>query len=135
MAWLKVVCQGTVDQNDSLRCLLNTGKNYRIEECYFKHWDWSYTSKNNQIAWNENEKSVISRGAFSFSENLACFVFLQPPFWDSAFCLFTDELILSSEGLTFRILLVFNKTKENSQESYESIMWFKQIPGGVPFLC
>ena len=52
----------------------------------------------------------------------------------SAFCLFTDELILSSEGLTFRILLVFNKTKENSQESYESIIWFKQIPGGVPFL-
>ena len=27
-----------------------------------------------------------------FSENLACFVFLKPPFWDSPFCLITDEL-------------------------------------------
>ena len=28
-----------------------------------------------------------------FSENLACFVFLLPPFLDSAFCRITDELI------------------------------------------
>ena len=28
-----------------------------------------------------------------FSENLACFVFLKHPFWDSPFCLFTDEII------------------------------------------
>ena len=27
-----------------------------------------------------------------FSENLACFAFLLPPFWDSPFCLITDEL-------------------------------------------
>ena len=27
-----------------------------------------------------------------FSENLACFVFLKRPFWDSPFCLITDEL-------------------------------------------
>ena len=27
-----------------------------------------------------------------FSENLACFVFLKHPFWDSPFCLITDEL-------------------------------------------
>ena len=26
-----------------------------------------------------------------FSENLACFVFLKHPFWDSPFCLTTDE--------------------------------------------
>ena len=26
-----------------------------------------------------------------FSENLTCFVFLWPPFWDSRFCLITDE--------------------------------------------
>ena len=26
-----------------------------------------------------------------FSENLACFVFLKHPFWDSPFCLITDE--------------------------------------------
>ena len=27
-----------------------------------------------------------------FSENLACFVFLLPPFWDSPFCHITDEV-------------------------------------------
>ena len=29
-----------------------------------------------------------------FSENLACFVFLRHPFWDSPFCLITDEFKL-----------------------------------------
>ena len=32
---------------------------------------------------------------FVFSENLACFVFLIPPFWDSSFRLNTDELLTS----------------------------------------
>ena len=27
-----------------------------------------------------------------FLENLACFIFLKQPFWDSPFCLITDEL-------------------------------------------
>ena len=27
-----------------------------------------------------------------FSENLTCFVFLKHPFWDSLFCLITDEM-------------------------------------------
>ena len=27
-----------------------------------------------------------------FSENLACFAFLLPPFWDSPFCHITDDL-------------------------------------------
>ena len=27
-----------------------------------------------------------------FSENLACFTFLLPPFWDSSFCLITIEI-------------------------------------------
>ena len=30
-----------------------------------------------------------------FSENLACFVFLKHPFWDSPFCLMTDEIVFS----------------------------------------
>ena len=29
-----------------------------------------------------------------FSENLACFVFLKHPFWDSPFCLITDEFMM-----------------------------------------
>ena len=36
----------------------------------------------------------VSRGEkCSFSENLACFVFLKHPFWDSPFCLITDDMI------------------------------------------
>ena len=31
-----------------------------------------------------------------FSENLACFVFLKHPFWDSPFCLITDETEMAS---------------------------------------
>ena len=31
-----------------------------------------------------------------FSENLTCFVFLKHPFWDSPFCLITDDNILET---------------------------------------
>ena len=30
-----------------------------------------------------------------FSENVAWFIFLKHPFWDSPFCLIADELLLS----------------------------------------
>ena len=30
-----------------------------------------------------------------FSENLTCFVFLLPPFWDSPFCFITDEFLVT----------------------------------------
>ena len=40
-----------------------------------------------------------------FSENLACSVFLNHPFWDSPFCLITDALSLNfSSSLTNLIL-------------------------------
>ena len=43
-----------------------------------------------------SEKRTISypliRTCIHFSENLVCFVFLRHPFWDSPFCLITDEL-------------------------------------------
>ena len=35
-----------------------------------------------------------------FLENLACFVFLKHPFWDSPFCLITDDLLFSREAYT-----------------------------------
>ena len=35
-----------------------------------------------------------------FSENLARFVFLLPPFWDSSFCHITDELIVINISLS-----------------------------------
>ena len=31
---------------------------------------------------------------FVFSENLACFVFLEHSFWDSLFCLIADDLLV-----------------------------------------
>ena len=36
-----------------------------------------------------------------FSENLTCFVFLKHPFWDSPFCLITDELVLRNWVINF----------------------------------
>ena len=30
-----------------------------------------------------------------FSENLACFIFLKHPFWDSPFCLITDDFVVT----------------------------------------
>ena len=45
-----------------------------------------------------------------FSENLACFVFLKHPFWDSPFCLITDDLS-DVEKIVFKFsgILVFVK--------------------------
>ena len=48
-----------------------------------------------------------------FSENLACFVFLLPPFWDSPFCLITDELLTIKK-------FALNITPERAQDSTES---------------
>ena len=49
--------------------------------------------------WRTNYSSVIIRTCVyqgvrnvGFSKTLACFVFLEHPFWDSPFCLITDVL-------------------------------------------
>ena len=39
-----------------------------------------------------------------FSENLACFVFLKHPFWDSSFCLITNQLKYWNRDWTRHIL-------------------------------
>ena len=39
-----------------------------------------------------------------FLENLACFAFLLPPFWDSHFCLVTDDIIHTSWAFIFSYL-------------------------------
>ena len=36
--------------------------------------------------------SKKSKQNIRFSENLACFTFSLPPFWDSPFCIITDEI-------------------------------------------
>ena len=41
----------------------------------------------------EESKARQARKKCSFSEYLASFAFLLPPFWDSLFCLITDDLL------------------------------------------
>ena len=52
-----------------------------------------HENKARQIFWKK--KTFLT--PFPFSENLACFVFLKHPFWDSPFCLITDK----SQNLVF----------------------------------
>ena len=60
-----------------------------------------------------------------FSENLACFTFLLPLFWDSPFCLITDELphhwlhaVFISQSLSFnRVPANFYWFKVNSRNT------------------
>ena len=48
--------------------------------------------------WLKKVKNHLNRRAYQrarnvcFLENLACFVFLKHPFWDSPFCFITDEI-------------------------------------------
>ena len=48
-----------------------------------------------------------------FSENLACFVFLKYPFWDSPFCLITDEKILRFYNITRKVSQKMRFTRRN----------------------
>ena len=49
--------------------------------------------------------SVGKKCSFFFLENLACFVFVLPPFWDSPFCLITDKFSFPS---SFSFILIFS---------------------------
>ena len=44
-----------------------------------------------------------------FSENLACFVFLKHPFWDSSFCLITDDFCQTIFEIILNIFFVPTK--------------------------
>ena len=48
-----------------------------------------------------------------FSENCACFVFLKEPFWDSPFCLITDEYIM--EKVFISTVATFNNNWRNKK--------------------
>ena len=48
------------------------------------HFAIGLNCQNNYFAYQEVRN-------VDFSENLACFVFWKPPFWDSPFCIITDE--------------------------------------------
>ena len=55
-----------------------------------------------------------------FSGNLACCVFLKHSFWDSPFCLITDEFERRIQ------LLISLKSSEN--------LWFSNISGGIRYI-
>ena len=85
----------------------------KYAKCFWCSLDWFEMIKRLQIGGNKKAKhdKFSKKGAFltpwyahvrtcayqgvknfCFSENLAYFVFLKHPFWDSPFCLITDKI-------------------------------------------
>ena len=69
-----------------------------------------------------------------FWENLACFVFLEHPFWDSPFCLITDSFCCSPNNYenVSRKITEFDKEKarckeHNSSKSAKSSEWSNDL--------
>ena len=60
----------------------------------FKKTKAKFSKKNEHLLLPDTHKYVCVSGGkkCSFSENLACLVFLKNPFWDSTFCLITDDI-------------------------------------------
>ena len=48
-----------------------------------------------------------------FSEILACLAFLKHPFWDSPFCLITDELFITSGALWLQTWLMWKSRSKD----------------------
>ena len=71
---------------------------WRVAEKDFPKWFGcvQVTSNSSVIRQKGDLKTGVSRKQSTlnvrFSENLACLVFLKHPFWDSPFCLISDEL-------------------------------------------
>ena len=64
-----------------------------------------------------------------FSENLACFVFLKHPFWDSPFCLITEEfypLKISFENFLTRAWSMFPFYKPKNTR-WDLVFWCFQV--------
>ena len=60
-----------------------------------------------------------------FSENLACFVFLKHPFWDSPFCLITNEFtvnLLKKNLRDYSFLGWFTDYFSQNKEIFSSIL-------------
>ena len=92
--------------NPELHNTISTLKKYPLR-IFFSMW------KNNAMLWKPSDSDFRTSSVptfkvrlpysrmcsyqgvknVHFSENLACFVFLKPPFWDSPFCLITNVLL------------------------------------------
>ena len=66
--------------------------------------------KNKHILFFMRKRTYAYQGVRNvrFSENLASFVFLEHPFWDSPFCLITDDLSFHIEDDYTMTPLSFN---------------------------
>ena len=67
---------------------------------YLRHWYFTEFYPDHDTSAGNKAKGRISKRVFQeskarqnicFSEILACFAFLKHPFWDSPFCLITDD--------------------------------------------
>ena len=58
-------------------------------------------------------------GNVRFSENLPCFVFLLPPFWNLLFCLISHEIYLKLIIIVFCHIHLFTKKKVQGQLFYK----------------
>ena len=70
----------------------------------------------------------------SFSENLACFVFLKHPFWDSPFCLITYDLSLICNLCKNFSLLHTNHLRMGLDESQYTAICFEFLRYQMIFL-
>ena len=74
-----------------------------------------------------------------FSENLASFVFLKHPFWDSPFCLITDEFMILGNyfgsynlfTLMKKAVIVMDKAFQEFREVKKWQEWFFFFLGGA----
>ena len=53
-----------------------------------------------------------------FLENLAYFIFLKHPFWDSPFCLITDQLCVIPPDMAWLVLIIWFLSLEWFQSKY-----------------
>ena len=56
-------------------------------------------------------------------ENLASFLFLQHPFWDSTFCLIADEMLFSQKLFSCQFLNVVARFRQASKDIYFYFSW------------
>ena len=66
-----------------------------------------------------------------FSENLGCFVFLKYPFWDSPFCLITNEKILRFNNITRNVSQKMRFTRRNPETEFHRNLEIFTMPGSV----
>ena len=78
-------------------------------------------NKARQIFWKTNMSYPLIHW---YVENLACYVFLKHPFWDSPFCLITDDLVS-----------IFRHKFYECNECYEQSLLLLMIQRSLSSIC